>query len=240
VSGINPFGAQPRPARLPEFGVGYSGFALDVKPGKREQVLNVSLKEVIPNGYAGLAVLHVSVEDVTILPAGEQSANAMLLGYVDWQSGRAEGQEVVDLTRGGMIPVGGTSHVGLFVELVSSVEGEPVVAYATKRVTVAVNWFGHTHKPPKVTTPTIALTATFASAFVRIPPQASSMVAYSPEPLLLPGLVAEFSTDQTTGGIRYRAINPTNANPADIVHGVEFVRFVSPANMEVFPSFSLW
>jgi len=237
----NPFGAQPRPARPPEFGIGHSGNA-DVTHVDRDfGVLNSPYKEVVPNGYAGLATVHIWVADTELAPAGEIAPNAVLVGELSWQSGRGTGSQILDLTRGHLISVGGTTYVGLKVRLVSSIDGQPTQAYRFKRVEATINWFGQSFNPGKTTTPAITLVANAASAFQPIPLQAREMIAYATVPASLPTMIAEFSTTPANdgSGIKYAVLNP-NANGADIEQGVGFVRFTADRITRVFSSYNLW
>lgn len=240
-SGANPFGAQPRPARPVEFGIGYSGNT-EVRHVDRDfGVLNNPFKEVVPNGYAGLAAVHIFVSDLELAPPSDIIPNAVLVGELSWQSGRGTGQQLIDLTRGHLISVGGTSYVGLRVRLVSSILGQPTQAFHFKRVEATINWFGHSHNPGKVATPAVTLLANTASDFEPIPLQAREMIAYATDPASLPNMIAEFSTTPAAdgSGVKYATLNP-NANGSDIEQGVGFVRFTTDRITRVFGSYNLW
>ena len=220
--------------------MGHSGPETVVTPDTPGRILKIAQQQVTPGGYEGLASVHVAVKDVEVVPPGQQPANAMLLLDVSWHSGLAGGEQTIDATRGCFFTVGASNALNITARLVSSVEGEPVVAWASKLVAANVHWLGSINPvKAKITSPSIVLAPDVPSAFIPIPLQSESMMAYTLEPGLLDTLVAEFSTSDLASGIKYRTLNP-NANGSHIVHGVEFVRFVSPEAMTVFADFELW
>lgn len=239
---MNPFNPYTgvRPAQPLEVGMGDSGPETIVLPDKPERILKIAKKQISPGGYDGLASVHVAVRDVEVIPPGEEPANAMLLLDISWHSGLAGGEQTIDATRGAFFTVGASNALNITARLVSSVEGEPVVPWASKLVAANVHWLGSINAiKAKITTPSIVLAPDVPSAFMPIPLQSESMMAYTLEPQFLDDLVVEFSTSNLASGIKYRTLNP-NANGSHIVHGVEFFRFVSPNAMTVFADFELW
>ena len=150
--GANPFGAQPRPANLREYGQGYSGLSAVVGT-QPTQVFNIKLREIVPNGYAGMATVHVWIEDAKE-SGEEQPPNSMLVAEISWQSGRGGGRQMVDLTRGHKLNVGGTSIINMQAWLVSAIEGVPIEIGLTKKVQATINWFGDAHALAQFSTPT--------------------------------------------------------------------------------------
>jgi hypothetical protein len=219
-------------------------------PNYKESILKIDLKTVVPLGYQGMATIHVQVQDAEIVPVetrADPPPNAMLLLDLRWQSGAAGGEYTTDGTRGAVLTVGGTDTIELDARLVSSVQGEDVVAYATKRVEATVSWYTSGTKDGMDALPMLDLAApeppatTVTSDWFPIPLGARSMIALSDTPTGFPTLVAEFATNNDAGGtaIKYRTLNP-NANGTPIVLGVEFVRFVSTVAMRISPVFELW
>lgn len=244
MTGNNPWGADPRLASMQEFGIENSGFNKEIKAGPAlQQVCRITLAEVVPAGYTGLATLHIWVRDVTVTSEAvraETPPNAMLIGEVSWQAGRGSGRQMLDLTRGHKFSVGGHAVVNLACNLVSSVAGEPVVPYATKRVEVTVHWGGGgADRLATYSLPSRDLEEATESEWERIPEQVRDHMALTLEPQALSGLVAEYASADDAAAIRYRTLNP-NANGTPIVGGVEFVRYVSPTAMNVRSVYNLW
>lgn len=227
----NPYGAQPRPLRPGEERQ-YSGFTREVRVGHPERIA-IDLAKIAPAGYTGLAALSIAVKDVSAEPAAPPVAaaeNTVLIGNVSWGSGGRGGSMLVDLTRGGLIPVGGTDHIGIDLELVSSIVGEAPVLWRTKRVEVTVNWFGNANENPSYTSPGIRMGGAGPSDYFAIPPMASTVIVDTDTPATLATLFLELSTnrDPAGSGIKYRTPPNPNATGTKIHSGVEFVRFVTP------------
>lgn len=223
-------------------GVSNSGTtAIDVKAdGERRVVATISAPQVVLAGCNGLASVHVFAKDVEII---EQVAvaNSMLLLDLEWQSGIGTGKCTVDATRGTFFTVGGTNVINVYARLVSAVEGEPLAAWATKRVELNVHWRTSIN-PCKafITTPSVALAAGVPSAFLPIPQQAMSAMAMTDTPSALATLQMDFATEPVAAAIRYSTINPF-ANGSPIWHGVEWFRFTNSVVMgEVFGGFELY
>ncbi|MCI0346591.1 MAG: hypothetical protein L0221_14280, partial [Chloroflexi bacterium] len=239
--GANPMGAAPRPARLDEFGIGYSGFAKSVGGENWETVFKFEYKEWIPNGYAGRAAVHVWATDefVLVQPPGV-FPNGMLQAELTWKSGRGTGQQFLDLTRGHVVQVGGTTAMTLRARQISSVEGQDLIPYARKRVEATINWFGSTDQPAVVTTPTVTLAAATPSAAIPVPLQAKSVQAFSPTFAALAALELTLLASPTVGApVIAQTVDPY-ANPLRIAHGAEFIRLLSPAPMLAWLLFELW
>jgi hypothetical protein len=241
--GDNPFGYSPRPASVYEHGVGHSGPSTVVGPGDEKQILNVGLKEIVPQGYYGMATVHVSVRTEAFLEIGrEDQPNAALFGHVKWQNGDAGGDEDVDLTRGAIIPVGSTTSLVIDqVRLIPNVQGEDLVADRTFRVEAGISWETSADKDPPMTLPAVVLEANVASPFYEIPLQARSMLALGAPAAAYSTLIARFTMTQTVGArIIYEIPDPFR-NGAPIRNGVQFVQFINTAPMTlVFPTFELW
>jgi len=235
----NPYNAPSRPLRSPAEAKQYSGFVKEVRVGRPERI-DIDLAKIAPAGYTGMATLSVAVTDVSPAlpdpapgPAPGPVPNTVLTGTVSWASGYGGGTMPVDLTRGGVIPVGGTDHIGIELELVSSIAGEAPVLWRTKRVMLTVNWFGNANENPSYTSPGLVLDGSeatpFTSDFVPIPLMASTVILDTDTPSLLGAAFLEFSTTTDPGGtgIKYRSpLNP-NATGTKIHSGVEYVRVVA-------------
>lgn len=238
---MNPYGAQPRPA-MPYEVFGYSGSCEEVLgSGKSFQVLKWAATNTQPQGFSGLSSVHISTKDVTQISNSQDAPNGQLVIDVSWQSGIGGGEAIgIDATRGTFFTVSGVSALNISARFVSSVAGEPIKLWATKRVEAVINWgTSISPKSAKVTLPSIALDGINGSGFFPIPPQAESVIALTRSPAQLPALEMRFSTDNAADGIKYATLNP-NANGTPIVHGVEFVQFFSPQPMIVAPCFELW
>lgn len=242
MSGPNRFGATPRPATVFEFGKGYSGQAKEVGISP-VIVFKINLKELNTEGHEGMAAVHIWTEDVTRTETATL-ANAMLIGEFAWASGYGSGKQRLDLTRGHVAMVGGTTRISLKAQLVPAIEGLPLVPWATKRVGVTINWYGNATEPPLISTPSVTLVddgeGLFLGPFQQIPPQARRHWAYTADAGDAAGLTAEFHTsDQIPVRAKYAMLNPA-LNPSYIVHGVEFVRLSGASAIEAFNVFELW
>lgn len=242
--GNNPFGYPPRPASVTEFGVGHSGpkrvFTVEDGLSVKHQLLNCVIKEIVPQGYYGMATIHVSSFFGKLIEVAG-SPNAMLLGHLEWQSGNAGGSEDIDLTRGAVIPVGGTTSIQLSAELVSN-DGAALVPYAEVEAEATVCWETSSAKRPPMTLPAVVLAPNVASAWLPIPRQSDSMIALGTPSTAYPTLIAEFSVADGAGAlVRYQVVNPLALpHGAPVRLGCNFVRFVNSAAMSVAPSFNLW
>lgn len=241
----NPFGQPPRPAQLAEHAFYYSGSIKDLSAAdglQGKQLLHVARRELMPNGYHGVASVHLWSKDIAVTESAE--ANEQLVAEVSWQSGDGGGEEIiVDLTNGSVFTVNATTALNIRAFYRSSVEGVPVVGRATSRVEAAVAWYTSiSPKAAKATQPGVAIGAAAQSAAIAIPQQAESMIALSPTSSQYPTLIADFFTSSTAGaGSRYQVTNPF-VNGVPIVQGVKFVRFTNggAGGMVVFPAFELW
>lgn len=240
--GANPFGYPPRASRGAEHGVGYSGPSTLVRPGDKTQILNIAIADIVPNGYYGMASVHISAEDVDV-STSEAAKNAKLVAHVHYQSGASGGDFDIDLTRGHIFAVGATSAINIECELVS-IDGadDPAITFATKKVETTVTW-GTSVNPKEaiMTTDTVHIIAGGgASAFLPIPRQARSMIAQGDVSTGFPSLVAVFTNSNVGPRILHTQTNP-NANGTIISQGMEFVSFVNPTvSMDVFGVFELW
>lgn len=236
----NPFGYPPRKAKPKEYGQGHSGPQRTFSPGDSHLLLNVGVEEIVPQGYYGMATIHVSVRPGEPIDNGVLVANAVLIGHLEWQNGLAGGMEDIDLTRGAVIPVGATTSINLKASLQSSVTGEAVVALTQIIAEATVCWETSSTTDPPMSLPSIVLTPNVASAFYTIPSQAKALLALGFPETAYPSLVAEFFSQPTAGaGLRYSIPDPMR-NGAPIRNGVGFVRFINTVAMTVFPTFDLW
>lgn len=241
--GDNPFGYPPRPASIYEHGVGHSGPRQVIDDTGSKQLLNVALKEIVPQGYYGMATIHVSVKTEREIPEGERAGvpNAVLLGHLKWQNGDAGGDQDVDLTRGAIIPVGATTSIQLEAEFFSAVAGEALVLFRTVSVEAGVSWETSSDKDAPMTLPAIPLAEATPSAWLEIPLQARSMLGLGFPSTAYPGLLAQFSISNGAGARTLYEVPDPFRNGAPIRNGVNFVRFVSPAVMTfIQPTFDLW
>src|SRR5262249_46616897 len=237
----NPYGYPPRPATAGEV-FGYSGSAKEVKGDSNPvQVLKFSARDITPQGYSGVASVHISSQDVEVnTDSPNTPRNGMLLVDVAWQSGIGGGEATVDATQGTFFTIGGFSSIVLTARIVSADEDLPLTEWASKRVEATVNWGGSiSPKNALMSLPSFTVNAMGTSGFKRIPSQASSMIALGTPATSYPGLLAQFATRDAADSIKYAVLNPF-ANGAPIIHGVEFVRFISDQTIRVFPAFELW
>lgn len=245
--GDNPYGYPPRPASVTEFGVGHSGpqqtFDIVAGVSNKAQLLNCIVKEIVPQGYYGMATVHIATQLGEPHTDNELPPNTMLLGLLEWQSGNAGGSEPIDLTRGAVIPCGGTTSIQLTAELVAVTQGEtPLVAFAPITAEATVCWETSATKDPPMSLPAVPLVANVVSQWFEIPKQAASMLALGTPETAYATLIAEFAVGNVPGldVVRYQVRNPfTNGCP--IRSGVNFVRFLNTAPMTfVFPTFELY
>lgn len=239
--GDNPFGYQPRAASIYEHGVGHSGPQRVIGPGDKVQLMNVALKEIVPQGYYGMATIHVSVSPGELLAGELDDPNGMLLGHVHWQSGDSGGDEDIDLTRGAIIPVGGTTAIVLEAEFVP-VDDSPLTVYRKAIVETTVCWETSSDKDPPMSSPAVILNEddAFTGPWIEIPRQARSMLALGTPGAAYATLTAQFAISNLgTPTIRYEAPDPFR-NGAPIRGGANFVRFTNTTTMLVFPTWELW
>jgi hypothetical protein len=243
--GDNPFGARPRPSNSAELGIGYSGVRTILAPGDKAQVLKITIRDIVPNGYYGMATIHVSVEDDQILPAQQTAPNTKVVGHVNYQSGGGGGDFDVDLTRGTVMAVGATSAINITCEFVAT-DGNPatpLIAFAKKKIETTVSW--GTSANPKaaiMTGDTVLLQPGIPSAFQKIPRQARDMILQGTNSAQFPAVTATFASTNLggAGNIKGDTLNP-NANGTVIGDGFEFVQFTLAAGnpMSVFPVYDL-
>jgi len=239
--GDNPFGYPPRPATVYEHGVGHSGPRVVIGPEDNKQILNVALKEIVPQGYYGMATIHVAVSPVAIIPhAVDEFPNGVLIGHVHWQSGDGGGDEDVDLTRGGIITVGGTTALVIEAEFVPN-NTSPLIVFESVAVETTVSWETSADKDAAMTLPAEVLAANVAGQFYRIPRQARSMLALGAPAAAYATLIARFLVENVVGTpIAYEVPDPFR-NGAPIRNGVNFVQFINTVPMtRNQPTFDLW
>ena len=245
--GGNAFGAPVRPATRSEIGKGFSGSILEVDSafldpetllpgaGGWPQLLDCDHPPLQPDGFQGMAAIHVWAESIGDEPpiplpgpAPGPVENAVLVGILDWQNGRGGGRQLVDLTRGTLVPVGGKDFLSFRVALVSSVDGEPVIVFRKKKVQATVNWHGQAIEPALYSSAKFRFGGSGTSAFRPIPPQAKQVVVQGSAPTLFPAMTLELSTnrDPLGSGVKIVTLNP-NANTTFVTGGVEFWRIVS-------------
>lgn len=206
------------------------------------------------NGRLGMASIHIDVfdhGDPFPVPVGPEPAlpNAMLLADVRYGTrnagyGEAGGEFTLDITRGVVLAVGGADTVHINAYFRSSVIGEPIRPYIRKRVSATVHWpTSISPKEVRVTLPSVDLLVVdgvpIPSAWMRIPRQATSFLAQTPTPALLPTLLVEFAHTDAAGAIVSFATIDPNENGTIVCHGVEFFRLTSPTPMRVVPIFDL-
>lgn len=238
----NPFNYPPRQATALEFGVGHSGPSTIVAVGDVKQILNISVAEIVPQGYYGMATIHITVRDHELSPGGSDlAANDRLIGHVSWQSGNSGGDEDLDLTRGRILTVGATTAIVIDQVRLVPANDAPLVPWSSKLVETTVCWFTSANpQPAQMTAESVVLAPGVASDWIPIPLGARDMGALGFPAAAYATLIAEFSTNDNVGGngIRYQVPDPFR-NGAWIVQGVNFVRFVNTVAMEVFPVFDL-
>ena len=239
--GDNPFGYAPRPATVYEHGVGHSGPSTVVDGSGAKQILNVALKEIVPQGYYGMATVHISAKtEEVITPGPGEVPNSVLIGHIHWQNGDAGGDEDVDLTRGAIVPVGATTALVIEAELVSARADEDLVLFSTVRVEAGVSWETSSDKDPPMSLPGVVLEPNVDSPFFPIPLQARSMLALGAPGTAYPTLVATFTTTQSRASTLYDVPDPFR-NGGPIRNGANFVIFANTVHMDlVFPTFDLF
>lgn len=172
--------------------------------------------------------------------------NAKLIAHVAWQNQLAGGNAIVDVTRGALFTVSGSTSVDIDVQVVPTdsnaiFAGGIGIPYYIRSCEATVNWVGSIN-PVKAynTSDTIRLTAGVASALIPIPQFAESVMVVSDDPAQLPNLTLSFVNGNIgTPATRYATINP-NANGTPIGAGAEYVQLTSTANQNVILFFSLW
>lgn len=236
----NPFGYPPRKAKPKEYGQGHSGPQRHFRPGDAHLLLNIGVEEIVPQGYYGMATIHVATRLGEILDNGVAVPNAVLIGHLEWQNGMAGGMEDLDLTRGAVIPVGATTSINLKAQMQSSVTGEPVVAFAEIIAEATVCWQTSSTQDPPMSQPSVVLAPGVFSPFYEIPSQAKTMLALGTPAAAYATLIAEFTSTNVAGaGIRYQIPDPMR-NGCPVRNGVNFVRFFNTVAMTVFPTWELW
>jgi hypothetical protein len=198
-------------------------------------------------GLYGMASIHLDVfdlpQDLGALIAPPIFNGMLLADITAGTDGNGE-RFTIDITRGGILAIGGCDSIHICAYWRSAVADAPCVA-PPKHVKATVTW--PTSISPKescISDPSIAIAAPIppaletVTAWFPIPRQAQSMLALSPNPALLPTLQVEFAQG-TTSPVAYAVLDPF-ANGAPIVHGVEVYRFRSPSAMSVFAFFELW
>lgn len=239
----NPFGYPPRKAKPQEYGVGHSGPQRTFSPGDAHLLLSIGVEEIVPQGYYGMATIHVAVRPGELIDnSGRVGAvpNAVLIGHLEWQNGTAGGQEDIDLTSGAIIPVGATTSINLRAAMQSAVTGEDVVAYSELIAEATVCWETSSTQDPPMSQPSSVIGSGVASPFYEIPLQAKAMLALGFPETAYTTLVAEFYSQPVVGaGLRYSVPDPFR-NGAPIRNGVKFVRFTNTTGMTVFPTWDLW
>lgn len=236
----NPMGYPPRKATPQEYGQGHSGPQRTFSPGDSHQLLKIGVAEIVPNGYYGMATVHVATRLGAIRDNAGAVPNAVLIGHLEWQNGLAGGMEDIDLTRGAVIPVGATTSIQLKAQLMSAVTGEAVVAFADIIAEATVCWDTSSTQDPPMSQPSVVLAPGVFSPFYEIPSQAKAMLALGFPDTAYPTLIAEFTSTNVAGaGIRYQIPDPMR-NGAPVRNGVNFVRFFNTVGMTVFPTWDLW
>ena len=236
----NPYGFPTRKARPREYGQGHSGPQRTFSPGDSHLLLEIGVEEIVPQGYYGMATVHVAVRPGRPIDNGLLIPNAVLIGHLEWQNGLAGGQEDVDLTRGAVIPIGATTSINLKAEMRSAVTGEAIVAFSEIIAEATVCWETSSTQDPPMSQPSVVLTPNVFSPFYEIPLQAKAMLALGTPAAAYTTLIAEFTRINVAGaGIGYQVPDPFR-NGCPIRNGVNFVRFFNTVAMEVFPTWDLW
>lgn len=206
-----------------------------------KDILRIAHRRIDDAACMGMASVQVHVTNRNENPQLEIGANASLVLFVKWQSGASGGEMHVDATRGATFALNGTNSIEIYARYESAVLGQPLVTFCDKFVEANVQWLGSiSPKECFRSLPTVGLAPGVPSDWYLIPKMALGMLAFSTTPANYPTLLAEFSTvsNNVTGSLKYATLNP-NANGSPIMHGVEFVRFTSPVEMDVFPMFEL-
>jgi hypothetical protein len=214
------------------------GVAAEVGDENPVGILKVHQSPLVGAGYEGMATVHVSVKDARIDEEFRSGMNAKLVVDVAWQTQRGGGEATIDAQHGCVFTIGGVDSIEVSARLEKAIFADDFVGAVVKRVEAVVHWMTSVNpKSARYTFPGITLLAATASEWIRVPPQAESMLVFSDTPASLATLLAEFAMADSGASVLYRTVNP-NAN-GTILDGADFVRFTGDAQI-VFPSFQLW
>jgi hypothetical protein len=241
-------GGAGQPHTPDRLGVGMSGPNVrELVPNSQDEcVLDVRRPASMSDGCDGLATVHIEAHDCAApTVAGVDNPTGRIICTCRYNDGVSGGEFSFDLTRATLLSLGGTDTIAIYARWVSDANDDTPGAAAptvfrTKRIEANVNWLGSVSpKASRITLDPIAVAAGVPSAWFRIPRQAESLLALGTLSSRMPGVTAEFTRNSAGGTVIYDTLNP-NANGTPIVHGVEFVRFTSPADITIIPMFELW